>query len=169
LKEDVPLVTEVLIPVMDQTGGDFLLAKWLKHEGDSVEVGDALCEIETNKASVELSAETAGVLRKVLVGEGAALPSLTVIALIADPHEPLPDVDPYYRVRRVGPSQDARAPAAVPARSDPSTGQSQVEIVASPRAKKLAAEHHVDLTRLKGSGPAGRIVEDDVRKAIQPP
>ena len=63
------MITEVLIPVMDQTGGDFLLAKWLKREGDTVEVGDVLCEVETNKASVELSAEAAGVLRKVLVGE----------------------------------------------------------------------------------------------------
>ena len=159
------MITEVLIPVMDQTGGDFLLAKWLKHEGDAVEAGDALCEVETNKANVEITAEAAGVLRKLLVSEGAALPSLTVIALIGGAGEPLPAVDPYYRVQRRSPSQSSPVPV-VPARSDPPAVKRSDEITASPRARRLAAEHLVDLSTLTGSGPGGRIVEDDVRRAL---
>ena len=160
------MITEVVIPVMDQTGGDFLLAKWLKHEGDAVALGDALCEVETNKANVEITAEAAGVLRKVLVSEGAALPSLTVIALIGGAGEPLPDVDPYYRVQRRGSSQSSPAPA-VPARSDPVVVKRRDAVTASPRARRLAAEHQVDLSTLTGSGPDGRIVEDDVRRALK--
>jgi pyruvate dehydrogenase E2 component (dihydrolipoamide acetyltransferase) len=160
------LITEVVIPVMDQTGGDFLLAKWLKHVGDVVEAGDALCEVETNKASVEITAEASGVLRKLLVREGAALPSLTVVALIGGAGEPLPDVDPYYRVQRRSPSQSSPAPG-VPALSESPAEKHSDEITASPRAKRLAAEHLVDLSTLSGSGPDGRIVEDDVRRALK--
>ena len=160
------MITEVVIPVMDQTGGDFLLAKWLKHEGDVVEAGDALCEVETNKANVEITAEAAGVLRKVLVSAGAALPSLTVIALIGSAGEPLPDVDPYYRVQRAGPSPQAPAPE-LPALSEPAVVTRRGDIAASPRARRLAAEHQIDLSTLSGSGPDGRIVEDDVRRALK--
>jgi pyruvate dehydrogenase E2 component (dihydrolipoamide acetyltransferase) len=159
------LITEVMIPVMDQTGGDFLLAKWLKHEGDAVAVGDALCEVETNKANVEIAAEATGVLRRVLVGEGAALPSLTVIALIGSAGDPLPDVDPYYRVQRAGPSPRAPAPE-LPAR-EPAVVTRRGDIAVSPRARRLAAEHQLDLSKLSGSGPDGRIVEDDVRRALK--
>jgi pyruvate dehydrogenase E2 component (dihydrolipoamide acetyltransferase) len=167
LNEDVPVISEVVIPVMDQTGGDFLLAKWLRREGEAVAIGDVLCEIETSKANVEIAAETAGVLRKVLVGEGAAVPSLTVIALIGGARDLLPDVDPYYRVQRGGPAQRAPAPAAVLARKDPPAAQRPGEIAVSPRAKRLAAEQHVDLSTLTGSGPDGRIVEADVRRVMK--
>lgn len=162
------MISEVVIPVMDQTGGDFVLAKWLKHEGDAVAVGDALCELETNKANVELSAEVAGVLRKLLVAEGAALPSLTVIALIGGPGEPLPEVDPYYRVQRRGAGQNVAPPAPAP-RSEAPAPKRGTEVVASPRARKLAIEHQLDLSAIVGSGPDGRIVEDDVRKALKLP
>ena len=165
---------------MDQTGGDFVLAKWLKHEGDTVQVGDTLCEVETNKANVELSAEAAGVLRKVLVSEGTALPSLTVIALIGGPGDALPDVDPYYRVLQRGANPSAAtapARASLPVthteppavRNEPPLMKRAGEVTASPRARKLAAEHQLDLSTLTGSGPDGRIGEDDVRRALQLP
>jgi len=160
------LITEVVLPVMDQTGGDFLLAKWLKHEGDVVEAGEALCEVETNKANVEIPAVASGVLRKLLVREGAALPSLTVIALIGNAAEPLPDLDPYYRVQRRSPSQGSTSPT-VPVRSDPPAAKRRDEVTASPRARRLAADYQLDLSTLTGSGPDGRIVEDDVRRALK--
>ena len=158
---------------MDQTGGDFVLAKWLKHEGDAVQIGDALCEVETNKANVEITAEAAGVLRKVLVSEGTALPSLTVIALIGAPGDAVPAVDPYYRVQQRGANPSA---ATAPARAALPVTHSELpatrragEVTASPRARRLAAEHQLDLSTLAGSGPDGRIVEDDVRRALKLP
>ncbi len=163
------MITEVIIPVMDQTGGEFTLAKWLKREGDAVRVGDVLCEIETSKASVEIPAEVNGVLRQILVLAGTAIPSLTVIALIADASEPLPTIDPFYRVKP--PPPPTPPPSRILSGAERSrrttSERSRVEVIVSPRARKLAAEHDIDLSTLTGTGPGGRIVEEDVRRAIQ--
>ncbi len=182
------MVIEVVIPILDQAGGEFTLAKWLKREGDDVHAGDALCEIETSKANVEITAEASGVLRQILIPEGATLAPLTVIALIGDADEPLPEVDPFYRVRQPPP------PAPHTLRKSPlwgyippmryipqgrqgkpskdATGEGPGEgpgegVIASPRARKLAAEHTIDLATVVGTGPDGRIVEEDVRRAIE--
>jgi pyruvate dehydrogenase E2 component (dihydrolipoamide acetyltransferase) len=184
------MVSEVIVPVIDQAGGELVLTKWQKHEGEAVHRGDALCEIETSKASVEIPADVDGVLRRILIVEGTSIPSLTVIALIADAAEPLPQVDPYYRVtgrsaKEGGgageertptgerPAINRRATKAAPVKTGfpDSTGQVDApvgrEIIASPRARRLAAEHGVDLAAIAGSGPNGRIVEEDVRMAIR--
>src|SRR5438270_13897079 len=92
------MVSEVVIPVIDQAGGELVLSKWLKREGERVRAGEVLCEVETSKASVEIPADVEGVLGRILIAEGTTIPSLTVIALIADVEEALPEVDPYYRV-----------------------------------------------------------------------
>ena len=190
------MVTEVLIPVIDQAGGELVLTKWLKHEGEAVHTGDVLCEIETSKASVEIPSDVDGVLRRTLIVEGTSIPSLTVIALIADAAEPLPEVDPYYRVTgrwagEQGAADEERTaiggrttsdqrppiyrratntkPAEAGCPDSSGEGKAQVcrEIIASPRARRLAAEHSVDLAAIAGSGPKGRIVEEDVRRAIR--
>src|SRR5438270_13661231 len=104
------MVSEVVIPVIDQAGGELVLSKWLKREGERVRAGDVLCEVETSKASVEIPADVDGVLARVLIAEGTSIPSLTVIALIAEAGEALPEVDPYYRVtgRKAGEVKDER-------------------------------------------------------------
>jgi pyruvate dehydrogenase E2 component (dihydrolipoamide acetyltransferase) len=168
-------MTEVILPVMDQAGGDVTLTRWLKHEGDAIRVGDALCEIETSKASVEITAEAAGTLRRVLVAEGAALPALTVLALIGDPAETLPAVDPFYRVTGSQPAQSP--PAANPLErgtsgaASLSNGRPATRSAggksASPRARKLAGQYGVDLSAIAGTGPDGRVVEEDVRRALE--
>lgn len=163
------MVSEVLIPVLDQTTIEVVLTRWLKDEGDTVRKGEIICEIETEKATGEIEANADGVLRRILIRSGAAVPSLTVVAVIADPMEPLPDIDPYYRVQR------ATLKAPVPDRDgatrerfvDPAAHGSRGEkLVASPRARNLAADHGVDLADIVGTGPDGRIIEDDVRKLI---
>ena len=172
------MISELSVPVMDQAGGDVTLLLWLKREGDAVQAGEALCELETSKANVELTAETSGVLRRILIAEGTAIPARTVLALIGAANDLLPEIDPYYRVvgtasqSALAVTSEGAAAQSVPgATAGPSElvgerGRQREGIVASPRAKKLAAEHGIDLATVSGSGPGGRSVEEDVQRLI---
>lgn len=164
------MVSEVMIPVLEQTGAEVVLLRWLKSEGDEVREGEALCEVETSKTVVEIEANAGGLLRRILVEAGTAIPPLTVVALVAKAGEPLPDIDPYYRVRQIEPQAPApgRATAEEPRAETPARRPSPTQrIIASPRAKRLAAEHGIDLSTIQGTGPGGRILEDDVRGAVK--
>ncbi len=157
------MVVEVVIPMLEQTGGDITLTAWLKQEGDQVHVGEPICEVETAKAIVEIEASSSGVLRKQLITVGTPVPALTVVALIAEASEPLPEVDPFYRLKPAEPpAPGPAAPTAEAVALRPAHA-----LLASPRAKRLAAEHGVDLTLIRGTGPKGDIVESDVRRAIE--
>lgn len=160
-------ITEVVVPVMDETTESVLLSRWLKHEGDPIQRGDVLCEVETEKASVEIESFAQGVLRKVLIEAGTPIPPRTVIALIGPADAPLPQIDPYYQTPKAAPREAPAASAtpATPAVPAPTLEKREVRI--SPRAKNLAHENGIDWTTLTGSGPDGRIVEDDVKQAIQ--
>ena len=153
---------QVVIPVLDQTGDEVVLTAWLKREGDAVAVGEVICEVETAKAQVDIEAEAAGVLRKQLVEAGTPIPLHTVIALIGEADEPLPDVDPLVRARPAAPAPSVAAPPAAEAPSE-----RRARIMVSPRARRLAAEHGIELATLRGSAPDGSIVEGDVRQAIE--
>jgi len=160
------MLSELIVPVMDQAGGDVVVLRWLKREGELVQVGEALCELETAKANVEITAETAGVLRRILIKEGTAIPARTVLALIGSANDLLPTIDPYYRVAgRTATLAPTPAPAPIPV-APPPLSADRAGIIVSPRAKKLAADHQIDLASLSGSGPNGRIVEEDVQRAI---
>jgi pyruvate/2-oxoglutarate dehydrogenase complex dihydrolipoamide acyltransferase (E2) component len=159
------MISELSVPVMDQAGGDVTLLRWLKREGEAVQVGEALCEVETSKANVEITAETSGVLRRILIAEGTAIPARTVMALLGAANDPLPEIDPYYRVAGTA-SQSALAATAKPDMLVGERGRQRAGITASPRAKKLAADHGIDLAKVSGSGPGGRIVEEDVQRLI---
>ena len=162
------MIHEVLVPVLDQTGDEVLLVGWLKHVGDEVVPGDVLCEVETAKATVELQAEASGILRKQLIEPGQSIPSRTVVALIGSTDEPLPDVDPFYHARPApAPSAPEPAPSAPePEAAAPEPARRSTRLMASPRAKKLAADHGIDLAQVQGTGPQGSIIEEDVRAAI---
>jgi pyruvate dehydrogenase E2 component (dihydrolipoamide acetyltransferase) len=151
------------------------LIKWIKKEGDRVNSGDILAEVETDKADVEMEAFGAGVLRKILVKEGDRAPVGSLIAVIAEPSEDIAGV-----VLGVTPGTSQR-PAAVPleaAGSDrPSAPPVPPALVpsppgrvkASPLARKVAAQSGVDLRLVSGSGPGGRIVRKDVEAAASAP
>src|SRR6266508_906328 len=161
------MVVEVVIPMLEQTGGDITLTAWLKQEGDQVRVGEPICEVETAKATVEIEASGSGVLRKQLITVGTLVPALTVVALIAEAGEPLPEVDPFYRLKPVGPPAPGPAVSAAAPTAEAVALRPAHAVLASPRAKRLAAEHGVDLTLIRGTGPKGDIVESDVRRAIE--
>lgn len=140
------------------------IVRWLRQEGDKVSKGDELLEVETEKVNVALESPGSGVLRKKLCVEGDTVPVGMLIAIIADTDENIESVLDQAKPEL---AQDQRTPTpqVLPA----ITSQTKVqetspagEVVASPRARRLAREKGLDLSKVKGSGPRGRIIEDDI-------
>lgn len=177
------MIQKVLLPMLGETMEAATIATWRKAEGDKVARGDILCEITTDKATLEVESTVQGTLLKIIGQPGQELPVNTVIAVVGDPGEAIPPevlaapAAPAPKAPPAAQSQTkpAPAPAAAPApapkpapKPKPATAPTPVpvarpgRIFVSPRARKLAAAEHVPLAALKGSGPEGRIVEADV-------
>ena len=144
---------DVLMPRLSDTMEEGVLSRWLKKEGDAVQKGDVLAEIETDKATMELEAYDEGVLERLLVAEGATVPIGKPIAVIDDG-------TPTTSAAAPKPAQ-AAAPSAsgVPAAAT-------TRIPTSPLARRIARDHGIDLATIAGTGPAGRIVRADVEAAV---
>ena len=155
-------MVEAVIPKLDETTEVATVERWLVQEGERVEQGQAICEVETDKALVQVEAPAAGTLRRQLIPAGTEVPPLTIVALVGDPAEPIPAVDPFART--AGGSQAAAAPAGTPAAA-PATTPSSAGPVASPRARRLAEELGVDLGTVTGTGPGRKITDRDVQRA----
>lgn len=161
------MATEVVMPQMGYDMTEGTVVKWVKHEGDEVKKGDIIAEIETDKATVEMEADAAGLLRKVTVSEGMTVPVGAVIGIIGTADETLPEVG------ETAPPEE-EAPAAEAAPAEQSKGEAVAEAPAptpvadggmmkvSPVARRLADDQDVDLRRVTGTGPGGRITKDDV-------
>jgi len=169
------LATSIVMPQMGYDMQEGTVVRWHKKEGDAVARGEVIAEIETDKATVEFEAYTSGVLRKIVVEEGVAIPVGELIAVITDPDEALPDdlATPQAAPGAAPPAAlengmtATEAPATgSPAPPAPDPSQAQVpapsEVRASPIARRLAKEHGIDLSLVTGTGPGGRIVERDV-------
>lgn len=165
------------------------LHQWLKQEGDTVAVGEALAEIETEKAIVEINAEQAGVLGRIVVQAGpASVPINTVIGVLLAPGEDASAIDKALAehgaqaAAQPAVAQPAAAPAAATyAAATPTTASSTAAPAArdatadapapgtrrfaSPLARRLAAQWHINLLDVQGTGPRGRIVRRDVEAA----
>jgi pyruvate dehydrogenase E2 component (dihydrolipoamide acetyltransferase) len=164
------MASRVVMPKLTDTMEEGVVLKWKKKEGDTVGAGDVLAEIETDKAVMDLEAFASGVLRRVLTAEGETVKSGALIGLIAEPDEDITSLlgEQTSSAPAPAPTQKpAAAPRPAAAAPTPTTSKPRegMEIKASPRAKALARERGVDLTKLAGSGPEGRIVEEDVLKA----
>ena len=154
----------------DTSGGN--LHQWLKQEGDTVAVGDALAEIETEKAIVEINAEHAGVLARIVVPAGAAsVPINTVIGVLLAEGEDASAADRALAEHGGAAAAVAGAPTATAAPSPSDAAPASTapvpggRLFASPLARRLAAQWHVDLLGVTGTGPHGRIVRRDVEAA----
>ena len=198
-------VTKVVMPKLSEAMETGKLLRWLKQEGDRISGGDIIAEIETDKADIELEAFGSGVLRKLLVQPGTAVPVGGLIAVIADPDEdigavvgggaaaapaapkaasPAPATPTAPAAPRPGrsrgapgrPGRSGRGPGA-PARRGSRGGRrlgpggppaSSVTVLpggrlrVSPLARKLAQRAGVDLARVTGTGPSGRIIQRDI-------
>lgn len=154
------MVTEVIMPKMGQTMEKGKIVKWLKKEGEKVEKGEPLLEIETDKTTIEVEARVSGVL-KIIAQEGEEAPIATTIGFIAKEGEQLPK----GIVTEVGPTV-METLEATSLEASTTEAKAEVEaaarVKASPLAKKLADEKGVDLSRVPGTGPGGRITKEDV-------
>ena len=156
------MAKEVILPKLGQTMEEGTIVEWVKNEGDPVNRGDILFQVETDKAVLDVEARGKGTLRKVLVEPGVKVPVLTVVGIIGDPDEDISDLLSGTKSAAEPPAPEdivaeaKEEPVAVP--SQPESGR----LIASPRARKLAREKGVDLSLVSGSGPHGRRIEKDI-------
>ena len=169
--------SQVIMPKLSDAMEEGRLLQWLKKEGDRVQGGDVLASIETDKAEIELESFGAGVLRKILVAEGETVPVGRVIAIVAEPDE---DISSLVGAAAAAAPAKAEVKASVPPAPTPATlpAPPKVEakappapaapaaesgwIPASPIARRMARDAGVDLAKIAGSGPGGRILERDI-------
>jgi pyruvate dehydrogenase E2 component (dihydrolipoamide acetyltransferase) len=163
----------VLMPALSPTMTEGKIARWLKAEGDTVKSGQVLCEIETDKATMEVEAVDEGVLAKILVPGGAeGVKVNAVIALIAGEGEDAKAVASGGPAAAAAPKAaapavaTAAAPAAPVAAVAPAAASSGARVIASPLAKRMADQAGLDLSKIAGTGPGGRIIKHDVESAV---
>jgi pyruvate dehydrogenase E2 component (dihydrolipoamide acetyltransferase) len=192
---------DILMPRLSDTMEEGTISRWLKHEGDHVEKGDVLAEVETDKANMEVNSYSSGLLNKVLVQEGQTVKIGEVIAIVGETAD---DVGPTAGTETPSDAQRGEAmEEGVPAGDDTSAGEAKRtppapapeegavtreggaqtgvggpqrtgevttgptapatgRLFVTPIARRLAAERKIDLAQVRGSGPGGRIVRDDI-------
>jgi len=166
----------VTMPKLGFDMAEGTLVRWVKNEGETINKGDVLAEIETDKATVEVESSASGVVRKLLVDQGAVVPIGAPIAIVGSADEKIESPADGGK-QKTAPASAPAAPAApsagtvqTPAKAAPApptavpvpTGP----VKASPLAKKMARDAQVDLSRVQGSGPGGRVVRKDIEAAL---
>ncbi len=166
---------EILMPALSPTMESGNLAKWHVKEGDTIEIGDVIAEIETDKATMEVEAVDEGVVGKIFVAEGTADVAVNtqIAALLVDGEDASAISDaPAATAAPVAQAAEAEAPAASAAVVTPAPAAGQKDgkrIFASPLARRIAEQKGLDLVAIAGSGPHGRIVKADVENATAAP
>lgn len=175
------MATEVIMPRMSDTMEEGKILTWLKEVGDRVEVGDIIAEVETDKADMEMEALDDGFLTEIRAQEGESVPVGGVIALLGEEAEiglaPTPPARTVTASASIPPAEKraetkAGPPAAKKVRKireaapkKPPARKKDERILASPIVRKIAAERGIELARVQGSGPGGRIIKQDLEGA----
>ena len=160
------MATEVKLPRLGQGMESGTIVKWLKSEGEAVEKGDPLYELDTDKVTQEVEAEASGVLLKIAVTEGEVAVGKT-IGFIGEQGEagaaeaPAKEETPAKQEAK---KEEKPAEAPEPA-AEPANGSTNGRIKASPLARRIARERGIELSQIRGTGPDGRIVAEDVERA----
>jgi pyruvate dehydrogenase E2 component (dihydrolipoamide acetyltransferase) len=157
------MAVSVVMPALELAQDTGKLLAWRKREGDRVKKGEALVEIETDKVVVEVEAPGDGILAAISAGEGAVIPVGQTIAWLVQPGEAPPTGTTVAQTARRSEPAAAATPAVRPETAPAAT---PVEIRVSPKARRLAHEHGIALATLKGSGPDGEILTEDIQSAI---
>ena len=148
------MVTKVVMPRLSLTMKAGTVIQWFKKESETVQKGEPLVEVLSEKVTYDVEAPASGVLRMILAEEGSDVPVDQAIGLIGSADEPIPQ-----EVAEPQPSPEGVATTPLLPKSE----EISERVLASPAAKRLAKELHVDLSQVKGTGPEGRVVEDDVK------
>lgn len=152
------MALEMKIPTLGESISEVVIAKWLKQDGDYVNMDDVLCELETDKATMELNAEQAGVL-KILAEEGATLAIGDVVCSL--------DTDAKAPAAKASATPETTAEQAAPPAAAASNADSYASGHPSPAAAKILAEKGIDAAQVAGTGKDGRITKEDALKAEQ--
>src|SRR4051794_25670815 len=189
------MATNILMPALSPTMTEGTLARWLKKEGDQVKAGDIIAEIETDKATMEVEAVDEGVLGKILVGDGTQGVKVNdPIAVLVEDGEAVPSGGAPQAAKAPEPAQSPSQAAAIegvqasggkvagaaeqPVAASPAPAAASTpapkanghdagdRVFASPLARRMAQQSGLDLSGVKGSGPAGRIVKADIEAAL---
>ena len=167
------MAIEILMPALSPTMEEGTLAKWLVKEGDTVQSGDLLAEIETDKATMEFEAVDEGVVGKILIAEGTeGVKVNTAIAIIGEEGEDLSAVSAAPAPAATAPAAATPETTATPAASAPAPAapmKDGARLFATPLARRIAADKGLDLATINGSGPHGRIIKADVENAVAQP
>ncbi len=161
-------VTRVILPKLGLTMDEGRLIAWHKKEGDRVEKGEVLFEVETDKANMEIEASTSGIVRRILLPADASAPVATVIALIADTADELLPADVVAPAGMLAPAgMPSGAAAGMPSPAGVSSGsdRSSDRVRSSPVARKRAQELGLDINTVRGTGPGGRVGLEDIDAA----
>jgi pyruvate dehydrogenase E2 component (dihydrolipoamide acetyltransferase) len=176
----LPPHQEIGMPSLSPTMSEGNVAKWKKKEGDKVSAGDVLCEIETDKAIVDMESMEDGYLAKIVHGDGAKEIKIgEVIAIMVEDEDAIAKFKDYTpsgqgAANEKAPSKETTPPPPPPKEDTPSpvtipktekstaSPQSEDRIFASPIARKMAEDHKVPISSIKGTGPNGRIVKADI-------
>jgi pyruvate dehydrogenase E2 component (dihydrolipoamide acetyltransferase) len=179
------MATEIKLPRLGQGMEAGTIVKWLKSEGDQIEKGEPLYELDTDKVTQEVEADASGVLLKIAVQEGE-VPVGQTIAVIGEQGEDVPELE-QKQAASAEAEESAEKPAVAPEREperergrDASTDDQITEVrepartnggrvKASPLARRIARERGVELAQIRGTGPEGRIVAEDVERAAAAP
>ena len=155
-------MTPIVLPKSGFSSEASTVIGWSVAEGDRVEEGQLLCEVETEKTTIEITAPASGLLRKILIHEGEKRPVGVTMGFIGEADEPIPEVKDV-----LSPTPEATQTSAAPSPSARPRRAATGRVRASPAARKLASEHGIDLAELSGSGPGGAITTGDVERAIE--
>ncbi|MCY7382659.1 MAG: 2-oxo acid dehydrogenase subunit E2 [Microcoleus sp. CAN_BIN18] len=162
------MIREVFMPALSSTMTEGKIVSWVKSAGDKVEKGETVVVVESDKADMDVESFYEGYLAIIIVPAGEVAPVGAAIALVAETEAEIAEAQ---KQGTAAPAAAAPAPTAVPVAATASAGLQQNvsrqngRSVVSPRARKLAKELKVDLNSIKGSGPHGRIVAEDVEAA----
>jgi pyruvate dehydrogenase E2 component (dihydrolipoamide acetyltransferase) len=158
------MAIEVVLPALGLTVEKGKILKWLKKEGETVAKGDSLYEVEADKVTTEVESPASGVLRKILIPEEVEVPILTVVAVITNEKEKLPEK--YLTMGTAKPEKMEKP--ALPRIQEPSVlvTSGPTEIKAPPAARKLAKDKGIDLLSIRGSGPGGTVLVKDVESFL---
>ncbi|MFC1914011.1 dihydrolipoamide acetyltransferase family protein [Chloroflexota bacterium] len=162
------MATKVIMPKLGLTMTEGKIVEWRKQEGEQVEKGEILYVLETEKVTYEVEASESGILGKILANVDDVVPVGETVAYILQPGEELPEVTEVT----LAPEREevtAGGKQAVSAETAPSAAETvpSERVKISPVAKKIAAEHNIDILTVKGTGPGGRIVKEDVLQAVE--
>jgi pyruvate dehydrogenase E2 component (dihydrolipoamide acetyltransferase) len=175
------MASRVVMPKLSDTMEEGKILRWLKQEGDTVETGQTLAEVETDKATVEMEAYTNGTVRKLVATPGDTVPIGALIAIIGAPDEDVsalldqaaakpvearPVPAPPPRPVPARPTTPALAPQPAAQRAATQDAGAGRGLRASPLALRMAAEAGLDLNALQGSGPQGRLIKRDIEAAL---